>query len=69
MCKYLAVEEYAFLQNMPVTRPIDMVGETLDRAYLRNSTDNEVDHMLRQITGSLEQFVLFDGELFGMERL
>lgn len=45
---------YAFLHYMKVTSPIDMLDGMLGCVCLTWITDDEVEHSLRPVTGSLE---------------
>lgn len=44
MLKCSKIQEYAFMQFFQVTYPIDIVDDTIERIYLRCSTDEEVHH-------------------------
>lgn len=52
-------KQYVFLDYMDVTRPMDMVHKTLGCVCERSSTDDEVQHSLRQVTGSLKKRGLY----------
>lgn len=48
-------QEYSVLQLMEETPPVDRVDETLACVCLRRRTDDEVEHSLGQVPGSLQQ--------------
>lgn len=61
--------KYEFLQHIDTLYPIDVMNKTLECVSLRQSTDGDVGHDLRQANGILEQRGLSVGKLFGMEYL
>lgn len=62
-------KEYAFLQYMEVSRPVDVIEETLNCVCLRWSTDDEVDYSCGGGRNGEKRGRLQVGEWFGIEEL
>lgn len=56
-------KKWAFLQNMEVSSPINILHKALGRVCERSSTDYEVSHRLRENTGALNEvgIIMADG--------